>query len=67
MLITAGLSGSWAQKLYPHVCLGEGVEGKVFSAFVGWESLEKFRAFRGGIVGEQRGADGWVTRFEKFE
>lgn len=70
------MSGSWSQKLHPHACLGAGAEGKIFSAFVGWESVEAHMAFRktelfgeiiGTMRGEQRGGEMWHTAFERVD
>ncbi|KAJ4365539.1 hypothetical protein N0V83_008158 [Neocucurbitaria cava] len=54
-----GLVGGWAEEKATHEKLGEGVEGKLFAAFVGWPSVEAHMAFRkseefGKIIGYLR-------------
>ncbi|KAF1843647.1 uncharacterized protein K460DRAFT_368512 [Cucurbitaria berberidis CBS 394.84] len=41
-----GLVGGWSVETHQHESLGEGVEGKLFAAFVGWPTVEAHMAFR---------------------
>ncbi|CAO2656060.1 Nn.00g048630.m01.CDS01 [Neocucurbitaria sp. VM-36] len=41
-----GLAGGWSEEKHQHEGLGEGVEGKLFAAFVGWPTVEAHLEFR---------------------
>ena len=41
-----GLVGGWSDGKHQHEGLGEGVDGKLFAAFVGWPSVEAHMEFR---------------------
>lgn len=38
--------GGWAIERLPHESLGEGIEGKVFVSFIGWDSVQSHMKFR---------------------
>lgn len=42
-----GITGAWTLEPATHENLGEGVEGKMFAAFIGWPSVEEHQKFRG--------------------
>jgi hypothetical protein len=41
-----GLIGGWSVELHQHENLGEGVDGKLFAAFIGWPTVEAHMEFR---------------------
>ena len=43
---TPATAGGWSIERHQHVALGEGVEGKMFAAFIGWPSVDAHMAFR---------------------
>jgi hypothetical protein len=46
MLFYVGLIGAWSIEPHEHEKLGEGVQGKLFAAFIGWPSVEAHMKFR---------------------
>lgn len=41
-----GLAGGWSVEPHQHESLGEGVDGKMFGAFIGWPSIDAHMKFR---------------------
>ncbi|KAL6705321.1 hypothetical protein ACN47E_007131 [Coniothyrium glycines] len=71
-----GIVGGWSPEGATHEGLGEGVEGKRFVAFLGWESVEAHRAFREteagvGVIGHLRagtkGVRVWHVGFKEYK
>ncbi|KAH8727141.1 hypothetical protein GQ44DRAFT_128633 [Phaeosphaeriaceae sp. PMI808] len=69
-----GIIGGWAIERLPHEALGEGVEGQVFKAYVGWDSMEShmefreteaFAGLRPVMRGEMKGAQMYHVKLNK--
>lgn len=61
---------------HQHEAFGEGVDGKLFAAFIGWPSVEAHQAFRktedfGKVIGLLRegtvGIKVWHVAFKQFK
>lgn len=70
-----GLIGGWGVEPHQHENLGEGVDGKLFAAFIGWPSVDAHAEFRktdefGKLIGYLReGAKGirlWHVAFHQY-
>ena len=67
--------GGWSAETHQHENLGEGVQGKMFAAFIGWPTIEAHMAFRetegfGKIIGLLRGGTKgikmWHVDFKQY-
>jgi hypothetical protein len=70
-----GLVGGWSIERQQHGSLGEGIDGKMFAAFVGWPSVEAHLQFRktekfGNIIpllrGGPKGLKVWHVAFTQY-
>ncbi|KAH7341147.1 hypothetical protein BKA66DRAFT_434763 [Pyrenochaeta sp. MPI-SDFR-AT-0127] len=71
-----GLEGGWSVETHQHENLGEGVDGKLFAAFIGWPTVDSHMAFRktedfGKIIGHLRGGTKgikmWHVAFTQYK
>ena len=71
-----GILGGWSVEPQQHESLGEGVEGKMFAAFIGWPTIEAHMAFRkteefGSVIGLLRGGTKgikvWHVKFTQYK
>lgn len=70
-----GLTGGWSIEPHQHENLGEGVDGKLFAAFIGWPDIEAHMEFRkteefkeiiGLLRGGTKGLKMWHVEFQRY-
>jgi len=71
-----GVIGGWSVEPQKHESLGEGVDGKLFAAFIGWPSVDAHMEFRktedfGKLIphprGGPKGMKVWHVAFQQYK
>jgi hypothetical protein len=71
-----GITGGWGVEPHQHENLGDGVDGKLFAAFIGWPSVEAHMEFRktedfGKVIpflrGGPKGMKVWHVAFQQYK
>jgi hypothetical protein len=71
-----GITGGWSVESHQHESLGEGVDGKLFTIFIGWPNVEAHMEFRKtedfakttGLLREGiKGMKVWHVAFQQYK